>query len=510
MKEIYVGERRRKETMNVDPLMKQLKEDGQITAITLRPVADYDKENEDYGGEPYALVAGGRRYEAALMLGWKEIEATSRENMPELRHRVLELHENLHREDMSWQEVVDAKREILELRRQENPKITQAEVAKEIGDDAGNFSRDVQVSEAMGKRPSLKNSSSKKQALRVSKVMDHEEKRQARLKKEEKEGKKIESIGIIEQGDARLWLGELEEGSIDLVLTDPPYGIDYWKGGHKMTATPGQNLGVSEYDDSAEEANDLLHISIPLIVRALRPTGWLAMFAGRELLNLAMQLVGDTCAVHYAYREYATETLYDSGGEPIVRWKLDEQGNRIGTNKCHQHEVSEEKCRFLVPEAKPWIWYRPGSRNRSRYPELHAQNLYEDILICNMGNALLAKECGNVIEVEPDYSNKRIHANQKPVELAVELVERLSHIGDLVVDPTAGSGALLAGALKKSRRAKGVDLNENIVLAAQGMVAEYWTPTPDSTAELGERRRKEQMERNMIGLNDFSEIEGNG
>jgi site-specific DNA-methyltransferase (adenine-specific) len=60
------------------------------------------------------------------------------------------------------------------------------------------------------------------------------------------------------------------------------------------------------------------------------------------------------------------------------------------------------------------------------------------------------------------HHNHRIsdHPNAKPLPLLAELIADFSQLGDCILDPFAGSGAVLAAAYLKGRRAVGVERNE--------------------------------------------------
>jgi site-specific DNA-methyltransferase (adenine-specific) len=54
----------------------------------------------------------------------------------------------------------------------------------------------------------------------------------------------------------------------------------------------------------------------------------------------------------------------------------------------------------------------------------------------------------------------RLHPNQKPLSLMLKLVSFCSAPGDLVIDPTMGSGTTLLAAKELGRRAIGIELTE--------------------------------------------------
>ena len=61
------------------------------------------------------LIAGGRRLEAAKMLGWRSINAIVADNSKELARLEMEVEENIQRRDLTMEEIADASRRIYRL-----------------------------------------------------------------------------------------------------------------------------------------------------------------------------------------------------------------------------------------------------------------------------------------------------------------------------------------------------------------------------------------------------------
>lgn len=484
--QIYIGKRRRKNygMEELEDLGKDFLENGQIQAITVRhPYDDIEKElvaAELKHPDPLILVAGGRRLVTALRLGWDFIEAYTREDpIDELKHRVLELHENLKRLDMSWDEIDQAKLEMLAVRQEmaakEGKTITQGEVAHELGESQATFSRSIKAAEAFQHNPKLKQASSRKAALRAADMEAHEERVQSKITRNTTEDAAFNDIRRrIVTADARDFCRTIAPRSVDLVLTDPPYGIDYWKSGHKMRAGGrNSNLGLSEYNDKGGQDNtDLITDLVPLWVKVTRETGWLCIFAGEELSEMLHELLEGCCSEHADYCR-----MYTKHGVEMY-------------DKCAiaLDENSPSPCVFLKPEPKDWIWNRPNSRNRSRYPEIHAQNQYERIVIVNMGHAKLTRPCSNLLTFDAEYGDERIHAMQKPMPLIEELLGRLSYYGDTVLDTFFGSGVVPATAGKIGRFALACDSNVDMLGQAIGFVSKYFTPVATEGKKQSEAR----------------------
>jgi ParB family chromosome partitioning protein len=435
--QIYIGKRRRRDYGDMEGLKKDLTENGQITAITVCPPTEEDRQDPDYTQQPWSLVAGGRRLRAAVELGWTTIRAIDREALPELQRRVLELAENIQRKDMSMVEVVQAKQEIYLIRKEQNPEITQAEVAKEVGETAANFSRDLRVAEILEQRPELKNSSSKKAVIRQAKFAEHFE---ARSVRDEVLGQShmINLGSRMVTADARDWIRTLPGESVDLVFTDLPYGIDHFKQGHKVSDDSG--AGSSEYDDGEAVSLDLFTDLVPQMIRVARKTGWVITYMAEANYEYLAGLFSQCCITHAEY-----------------------YGVHEGDDTCAYRKVEEPR----------WYWYRPNSQNRPRFPEQNAQNVIEPILVFNKGEGKLYRPCTNLLMYDAEYG-MRIHSMQKAFDCCKDIISRVTLPGDVVIDPCFGSGVLLAAGAALARDIRGCEMNPALRGPALGLVSPHF------------------------------------
>lgn len=479
--EIFIGRRQRIDygKGELEALRRDMEENGQITAVTVRPIADYDKEDPAYDGEPWALVAGGRRLMCAALLGWPTLEAYAREELKELTHRVLELHENLFRKNMSWQEEIDAKAEITRLRRQENPEITDAEIAKELGVNAGSLSKDLRTARILEANPGLRTANSKHAALNAGKLLEEHQLRAARVSSQPTERS---DLGIppleerVRTSEAVEYVKHLPARSIDFACLDGPYGYNYWKTGHKASgAELREKAFTSFYDDSPEATGELYKALLPELVRVMRETGWFLFFCGKETYDFIEELAQDCCVVHASYRH--------------------QQYPKQCTNAVLGANASGGECNFLRPEVFPWYWYRPNSRNQPRYAYLHAKNFGELILVINMGKGRLVRPgTPNVKVHDAEYGAERIHGNQKPIALYRDLIQDFTFAGDSVLDCFFGSGNSLAAAASLGRIPWGCDKNPEMLPFARGSIQKYQQPVTKDAIAASHRRYQQALQ----------------
>jgi ParB/RepB/Spo0J family partition protein len=475
--EIFIDKRRRKDYGNLDDLAKDMGENGQITAITIAPPNEEALSNPEYKGEPWMLVAGERRMLAAARLGWTTIRAIDREHLDPLKLRVLELAENLQRKDMEFVEVVRAKQEMFLMRQEQNPEITQAEVAKEIGETPANFSRDLAVASTIEQRPELAKASSKKAVLRAGKMIQHLEARVARDVISGGAGM-AELAARMVTAEAGAWLRGQPTARFDAVISDPPYGIDHYKQGHK---TASGEAGLSEYDDSEGVSLDVYTDMVPEMCRVTRETGWIILFMSEANYEFLAGLFKDCCLTHFEYRE-----------------------NRLN-NVCRAHHGDTVLCSFRSPEEPRWIWYRPNSQNNPRFPEQNAKNVYEHILAFNRGMGKLLRPCDNVLVHDAEYGS-RIHAMQKPLELGKDVISRVTLPGESFCDPFFGSGAFLRAGAQLARDFQGCDKNPALREVAMGYVSQDYDGMAPRV-ERGDSTSEEYLDTQLGELSDEDALE---
>lgn len=179
----------------------------------------------------------------------------------------------------------------------------------------------------------------------------------------------------IRRGDFADVLADLEDGSVDLILTDPPYGDD----------------ALPSYARLAEFA-----------AAKLKPGGSLVCYTGQSILP----------------------DVLDTFGKWLRYWwtlSLD-----------HTHGGQQLPGKWVFVEWKPIVWYVRDYRE---------------------GRSYVADK------VRGTRPNKDAHEWAQGVEEVVYLIESLTDIGGLVVDPFAGSGSFGRAALRLGRRFVGADLD---------------------------------------------------
>lgn len=407
---------------------------------------------------PFVLSVGGRRLAAHIRLGRDTIEANLKEDLDPIRSRIVELDENTKRDNVTWQEEQEARVEIFALLRHLNPNVTLEVASAEIGVSKAQLSKDLNLQVAILADPSLRQAASKGSAIRTATYRDEISRRIEAVSNTD--GNKLQELTRkLVIADARTFVRNLPDQSVDMVFTDLPYGIDYFEG----MASESANKAQSSYDDSRGTTQDLIIDLVPECFRVVKPTGWVVFFMCYELHGWLQDLCRDVCLVHKSYRA-----------------EID-----ASRTHCDRWSPSGDPCIFAVPELPPWIWTRRGSGNHGHWPELHASNRYEMLVVVNAGAARLTKKpVENVLDYPP-LEEKRYHAMQKPHALCQEIISRCTVVGERVLDLCFGSGAHLAAAASMGRDFLGCDLNPNNLGSAITLVSQYWSPAVASAISAG-------------------------
>lgn len=215
------------------------------------------------------------------------------------------------------------------------------------------------------------------------------------------------------EGDAVEAVAQLEDRSVHLVLTDPPYGVE-------VHSTRGHGArGSKDYEDG-DGAFDLL----AAVLDALRP-----------------KLVDDAHVLVFAGYD---RRLADRTREVLGRW----------WNVCPYDLIWRKDNHTMRGER--WPWPPPN------YEIIVAAELGE-----RTGRRLMGEPFMRAVEDCPRERNHP-HTARKPVDLLERYVRNLARPGHLVVDPFAGSGSTGAAALRAGCRFWGAEVDPGNAALAKG------------------------------------------
>lgn len=100
----------------------------------------------------------------------------------------------------------------------------------------------------------------------------------------------------------------------------------------------------------------------------------------------------------------------------------------------------------------------------------------------------------NCIDWERDNITPKVHPTQKPVKLLEKLIELFTDIGDVVIDPVAGSGTTLLASKNLGRHSYGFELKKEFVKAFQEKIITQYNPSLFTRFEM-ELKEKERQDK---------------
>ena len=247
------------------------------------------------------------------------------------------------------------------------------------------------------------------------------------------------------RGDCKQLLGQIPDGSAQLVVTSPPYNI-----GKEYE----QRINLKEYlRDQGEVIN--------ACIDKLRPGGSICWQVGNHVDD------GEVFPLDIL--------LYPSFVERGLRlrnriiWHF-EHGLHCSQRFSGRHESilwftrSDRHGKYLfdldpvrVPQKYPGKKYFKGPRKGQFSANPLGKNPGDVWIIPN---------------VKHNHPEKTIHPCQFPVELVERLILALTEKNDLIIDPYMGVGSTLVAAVLNGRRSAGADISQEYVDVANARVAE--------------------------------------
>ncbi len=225
-----------------------------------------------------------------------------------------------------------------------------------------------------------------------------------------------------ENSDALTFLSSIENSSVDLIHTDPPYIISRKTGfgsiGEKGVKRFAVSMDFGEWDnEDAEEHENMLQSVI------------------REYYRVIKQ--GGTCIIWY--------DLF-----------------KIESLKRYLEEAGFKQIRFIE-----WVKTNPVPLNSKRNYLTGVREIA--LTAVKGGKPTFHSEYDNGIYSAPIHRDggKRIHPTQKSLSITKELIEKHSNPGEIVLDTFCGSATTLCAARELNRIYLGCEISEKYFALAQ-------------------------------------------
>jgi DNA modification methylase len=414
--DIIIGDRQRKafDENSLVALAESI-----ATKNLLHPIVLHGKE----------LVAGERRIRAAIILhsGFRKFfcdgQLVPEDTIPYIEVlrdtdaitlRETELEENLVREDITWQERVEALDELHKLRQAQNPKQTVSDTAREIkqvSEDTPGESPSIAHARKEVSRakiiapflddPEVRGASSAQRAFGIVAV-----KLEVEFTKElQRLGEKTASRHTLIEGDLVKEMIKLPNNTFTCIIADPPYGISADKFGDVSELS-------HHYRDDRGTAQNLVDVILEEGWRVAAKEAHIYIFCDIDLF--------------IPIREKASALGWTPWRTPLI-WDK-------GDGYAPQQSSGMKRCYELI------LWARKGDKP---YGGAHK----------------------DIVAIPP--LGQKVHAAQKPVELYSKLLCRSCLPGDKVLDPCCGVGTIFGAAVKDNFIATAIEIDEEFLFYAR-------------------------------------------
>lgn len=422
--EITIGERQRTQAHgNIPQLAKSIAANGQIEPIAVTK-----------DGDEYILIAGLARLLACQLLSPDRedplhVRAELWEDLDETQRFEIELEEDIQRTDRHWADRAIAEKKLFELKcKKHGDAYTQEDYALELGTNQATVSLNLQVAELLVNIPDLRLLSSRNEAIKSLKKVKIEILQQEKARRYDERGPEDPSnvmlpgdtttVEVASAGDPKsvtpdvdAWFDEMKrvtcgdtrdtikrfkDLTLDLIVTDTPFGIELVNQKKVQEAAASEMDALLYGEDTREEYFALMETVVPEFFRILKEDSHLWIFFGIEHYQFIIQLL--------------------------------------------------EGVGFKVDKI-PYIWHKTHCAGQTNAPEFYGGRVYETFLFARKGALQLVRQgAPNVLAYDPISPQEKIHITEKPEALMHDILGRSGSAGTRMYDPFYGVGSCLTAA----------------------------------------------------------------
>jgi len=233
---------------------------------------------------------------------------------------------------------------------------------------------------------------------------------------------------FIQQGDCLKLLSNIEDESIDLILTDPPYGINY------KNNRRNKNGRIKTENGILNDVNNLFFLD--------------------KVLKELFRVLKDGRHIYWFGR-------FDSISEQLPLFK--KHGFVVKNTLIWKYEIILYAIKVSSKKTKKFKLQKIQDRTR-----------HSDILKYNKIS-----------------SNVMVHDHQKPTDLLEFLIKKSTYKNEIVLDPFMGSGSTIFSALNVDRKFIGFELDKDIFNNFKRKIMEdRFKVFTDKEKEVGQRFAK--------------------
>ena len=214
-------------------------------------------------------------------------------------------------------------------------------------------------------------------------------------------------------------LKEINDNSVDLCVTDPPYKLNKTTGSMTSSSKTESWQGMLKAGDKkANIQNDISFKDwLSEIYRVLKEQSHFYVFVNDKNVQ---EMLNEATRVGFKLHN-------------ILVWKK---------NNCTPNRWYMKNCEFV-------LFFHKG----------------KSFTIHNLGD-------NQLLEVQNISGRNKLHPTQKPVELLEKLILNSSNIGSIILDPFMGSGSTGVACMNTNRKFIGIELDDTYFGIAEKRIAE--------------------------------------
>ena len=308
------------------------------------------------------------------------------------------------------------------------------------------------------------------------------------------------------QGDCLEIMKEIPDGSVDMILTDPPYGsIKNIAGGNVLHGMKNKTCwdAIIDQQKMLTECNRILRTNGALVLFSQEPytsklitethgnlpfsyrLTWLKDHFANSLIakKAPVNYTEDVCVFFKKESELKnpawnyTNKIFNFIGK--TRKEIFNDFENSGLSKFSTLDVfnSIKSRRYNFPTLKTYQFLIDfyGIKSMNGFVEYSVARLRYDNFkastpkIFNLNNGKKFKS--NVLQYKKDYTG--FHPTQKPVALLEDLIGTYTNENNIVLDFTMGSGSTGVAAKNLKRSFIGIELDENYFKIARQRIKQY-------------------------------------
>jgi len=397
----------------------------------------------------YVVIYGGRRVKAINRTDCtlEGVRCTEYRDITEQDFRAMELEENIRRKNLNWRERTALLSEIHELGVEQHGEYiptgkgdkksgySTSDTAKKAGMKTSNVTRYLKVGKMMDANPNMfKDAANMSEVEKIANKMARQQERKVRTTIIETRREKTPKQQLLNElaekfmvGDAVAEIKKLEDGCVDGVECDPPYGIML---NELKKGDTDEYIEYIEWDHSLYLSNiiEILRESH----RIIKHTGWLLLWYASDPWGQILP------------------GLIRQAGKPT---------------ECGVREWINGPLSFKFREI-PLMWFRAGSDRKgsgqTNRPDRYLGHVYDTCYYIRKGHVELNMPGrADVYNIAPLRPKSKEHKTERPIQLYESVLQTFFPPGSRVCSPCLGAGRNILAANNKHIDLFGWDLSQH-------------------------------------------------